>query len=393
MLYCALVQDDGEDHKLTAPEPAIEASESVSVATAESNPEPFPPQAVEASPRHAQGNVYEIVVHVPGPLFLRLKHDKSRQLMLVHSFDPTPDGGEGPVEATHKVSIGDIFLSINDVPIDTRSLKAAATVIKNVSVEAAENGVPRVLRFHRARTPAGQGRKRFVDPEKERARLIQQVCSEKLINEGRLRNLATQGIPEQPPLRGMVWRILLRYLPLDTTQWPTVLEQQRKLYAEWVEELLTSPAKACLRSSGESAGSLASAASRKAMKLARQRTGDDPLNTGTASEWARYWADLELLEEIEKDVIRTHPEIQFFLEDHDHVRYNAMQRALFIYAKLHPGVRYVQGMNELLGTLYYVFATDPVAEWAEHAEVDAFFCFSNLMLEVQDVFIRNLDDR
>jgi TBC1 domain family member 13 len=31
---------------------------------------------------------------------------------------------------------------------------------------------------------------------------------------------------------------------------------------------------------------------------------------------------------------------------------------LFVYAKLHPAVRYVQGMNELVGTMFYVFASD-----------------------------------
>ena len=37
---------------------------------------------------------------------------------------------------------------------------------------------------------------------------------------------------------------------------------------------------------------------------------------------------------------------------------------LFIYAKYNPGIRYVQGMNELLGPLFYVFAkdTDPGAQ-------------------------------
>lgn len=35
----------------------------------------------------------------------------------------------------------------------------------------------------------------------------------------------------------------------------------------------------------------------------------------------------------------------------------AMSRALFIYAKLNPGIKYVQGMNELLAPLYHVFYT------------------------------------
>lgn len=49
-------------------------------------------------------------------------------------------------------------------------------------------------------------------------------------------------------------------------------------------------------------------------------------------------------------------------------------------------------MNEVLGPIYYVFATDPDAEWAEHAEADAFYCFQHLMCEIKDNFIRTLDD-
>ncbi len=38
-----------------------------------------------------------------------------------------------------------------------------------------------------------------------------------------------------------------------------------------------------------------------------------------------------------------------------------LSRILFLFAKLNPGIRYVQGMNELLAPIYYVFAreTDP----------------------------------
>ena len=146
-------------------------------------------------------------------------------------------------------------------------------------------------------------------------------------------------------------------------------------------------------------------------------------------------------------MVRTHPDLQFFLDkEHGPSRYEALQRILFVYAKLNPGVRYVQGMNELVGTLYYVFSvespggvdTDSAdgagagagegagAEigmlgggsmsggggggssmnsggskvegdaalffGAENAEADAFVCFSNLMGELRDVFVEDLDN-
>ena len=43
-------------------------------------------------------------------------------------------------------------------------------------------------------------------------------------------------------------------------------------------------------------------------------------------------------------------------------------RILFIYAKLNPGQGYVQGMNELIGPIYYCFANDKL-EWSGR------FCF------------------
>lgn len=51
----------------------------------------------------------------------------------------------------------------------------------------------------------------------------------------------------------------------------------------------------------------------------------------------------------------------------------------------------LKGMNELIGPIYYVFATDPDKEWAEEAEADTFYCFQLLMSEVKDNFIKSLD--
>ncbi|RUS14214.1 rab-GTPase-TBC domain-containing protein, partial [Jimgerdemannia flammicorona] len=66
---------------------------------------------------------------------------------------------------------------------------------------------------------------------------------------------------------------------------------------------------------------------------------------------------------------------------------------MFIYAKLNPGVGYVQGMNELLGPIYHLFARDTSApDTQAHAEADSFFAFTHLMSDVRDHFVRSLDD-
>lgn len=52
--------------------------------------------------------------------------------------------------------------------------------------------------------------------------------------------------------------------------------------------------------------------------------------------------NLHLLDEVRKDVIRTHPDLRFFLEPNEDLgqkRYAALERILFVWAKLNKGVR------------------------------------------------------
>jgi len=53
---------------------------------------------------------------------------------------------------------------------------------------------------------------------------------------------------------------------------------------------------------------------------------------------------------------------------------------------------YVQGMNEIIGPIYYTLATDPDPIYSAHAEPDTFYLFTNLMAEIRDFFIRSLDN-
>lgn len=70
--------------------------------------------------------------------------------------------------------------------------------------------------------------------------------------------------------------------------------------------------------------------------------------------------------------------------------YDVLARILLLYAKLNRGVRYVQGMNELSAPLYYLFAQDPLN--SHHAEADTFFCFSLLMSDMRDAFVKTMDN-
>ncbi|XP_058015156.1 TBC1 domain family member 13 [Ahaetulla prasina] len=178
---------------------------------------------------------------------------------------------------------------------------------------------------------------------------------------------------------------------------------------------------------------------------------DHPLNPNPNSQWNTYFKDNEVLLQIDKDVRRLYPDMAFFqrpteypcllildpqnefetlrkrveqttlksqtvarnrsgvtnvssplkapvlseyevLPDGSEAHWEVVERILFIYAKLNPGIAYVQGMNEIVGPLYYTFATNPNSAWKEHAEADTFFCFTNLMSEIRDNFIKSLDD-
>ena len=66
---------------------------------------------------------------------------------------------------------------------------------------------------------------------------------------------------------------------------------------------------------------------------------------------------------------------------------DVLHRILFIYAKLNPGIKYVQGMNEVLAVIYYCFLEQDRRESdggafipRKYAESDAFFAFSNIMV-------------
>lgn len=78
-----------------------------------------------------------------------------------------------------------------------------------------------------------------------------------------------------------------------------------------------------------------------------------------------------------------------YIESHT----DCLARILFIYAKLNRGVRYIQGMNEVIAVLYYCFwkcGSENVIS-SLYMESDLFFCFSNLMSELKECFLRELD--
>ncbi|MGH0132600.1 UNVERIFIED_CONTAM: hypothetical protein FKN15_040751 [Acipenser sinensis] len=238
---------------------------------------------------------------------------------------------------------------------------------------------------------------------------------------------------------GFIATILLNYLPTEQAIWDSFLKKQREIYTQFLREMIIQPgiAKANLGFSREDV-----------------TLEDHPLNPNPDSQWNTYFKDNEILLQIDKDVRRLYPDMAFFqrpteypcllildpqneyetlrrrveqtslkaqtvarnrsgvtnvsspgkavctypsneyevLPSGSEAHWEVVERILFIYAKLNPGIAYVQGMNEVVGPIYYTFATDPNTEWKEHAEADTFFCFTSLMSENRDNFIKSLDD-
>ncbi|KAJ0402338.1 hypothetical protein ATCC90586_006534 [Pythium insidiosum] len=69
-----------------------------------------------------------------------------------------------------------------------------------------------------------------------------------------------------------------------------------------------------------------------------------------------------------------------------------MMRILFVHAKLHPELGYMQGMNEILAPILYVYGSDTNDEWAREAEADAFHSFQTVMGAAKLLYSRSPSD-
>jgi len=202
--------------------------------------------------------------------------------------------------------------------------------------------------------------KKGITLEQKRVKLFyDEIQKEDIIDVDNLRKLSCQGMPTIN--RPIYWKILLNYLPTNKSKWEEVLEQKRNEYKEWIKDLL--PQTLC--------------------------EIED-----TVESYETYYEDT-LINDVNKDIKRTYD--QFLPEKNtDNIVVNSshcksIRRILILWAKLHPNVNYVQGMNEVLRPIYYVFASDEDENFRKYAECDTFFCFTNLMIEIIYNFCQNLD--
>ncbi|XP_004247865.1 uncharacterized protein [Solanum lycopersicum] len=226
-----------------------------------------------------------------------------------------------------------------------------------------------------------------------------QLCQElsrKIINMGEVRRLASQGIPDGAGIRATVWKLLLGYLPTEKALWPTELVKKRSQYKHFKEELLVNPSEITRKLEKsvilDDEGTVIE--DKGALPRSEIPQGEHPLSLGKNSIWNQFFQDTEIIEQIDRDVKRTHPDLHFFSGDTPFAKSNqdSLRNILIIFAKLNPGIRYVQGMNEVLAPLFYVFRNDPNEENAASAEADTFFCFVELLSGFRDHFCQQLDN-
>ncbi|KAJ9154000.1 hypothetical protein P3X46_027381 [Hevea brasiliensis] len=220
--------------------------------------------------------------------------------------------------------------------------------------------------------------------------------SRKVVNMRELRRIASYGIPDGAGIRSAVWKLLLGYLPADRSLWSSELGKKRSQYKHFKEELLMNPSEITRRLEKSPVCENDEAKSESSGMLSRSQIthGEHPLSLGKTSIWNQFFQDTEIIEQIDRDVKRTHPDMHFFSGDTSFAKSNqeALKNILIVFAKLNPGIRYVQGMNEILAPLFYVFRNDPDEEMAACAEADTFFCFVELLSGFRDHFCQQLDN-
>ncbi|XP_022636594.1 TBC1 domain family member 13 isoform X3 [Vigna radiata var. radiata] len=194
--------------------------------------------------------------------------------------------------------------------------------------------------------------------------------SKKVVDMSELRSRACQGIPDAAGIRSTVWKLLLGYLPPDRGLWSSELAKKRSQYKQFKEEILMNPSEITRKMYNPTICDTDDADCGRVLLSRSEIThGEHPLSLGKTSVWNQFFQDTEIIDQIDRDVKRTHPDMHFFC-----------------------GVRYVQGMNELLAPLFYVFKNDPDEENAAFAEADAFFCFVELLSGLRDNFVQQLDN-
>ncbi|WVW81810.1 hypothetical protein I302_103807 [Kwoniella bestiolae CBS 10118] len=231
----------------------------------------------------------------------------------------------------------------------------ASSVIHSPEQPASYSALPTTPRTNvsslRKEGASSLGRQRSVRTERKRGKFVDALRgTNEAVQLGELRKLAWNGVPEE--VRGVVWMLLLNYLPLPVQPRLTTLNRKRKEYTQLVDQYF-----------GRGLSSL----------------------------------DQQIWHQIEIDVPRTRPGVALWSCVQTQ---RSLERILYVWAIRHPASGYVQGINDLVTPFFQVFLgayidTDPelfdIAHLPPHVlqaiEADTFWCLTKLLDGIQDHYI------
>ena len=240
---------------------------------------------------------------------------------------------------------------------------------------------------------------RTIKCSKSTQELTSKIINCLIFNEkDKLISFCENGLPDDlPELRSLIWKINLRYLPSNIEKWDKTLKSQRIAYQNYKNYVV------------------------KNLEKEIELFKDYKNMTKQQKEELDKKTSKLTLEDICKDTNRTHTEMNFFIKPVDkNVKFteeeilklvknkrdctlknineiykinivlthcDIISRILFIYCKFEPMISYVQGMNEILSTIYYCFSfdrdnDDPI----DDVEADTFWSFYFLMINLKDLF-------
>ena len=173
--------------------------------------------------------------------------------------------------------------------------------------------------------------------------------SEEIIN-----SILLNGIPESLPcLRPLIWKSLIGFFPLkDLSKWGKITIQKKSDYQKIIEKYKYYP----------------------------NEIKDEK--------------HLVIINQIDKDLPRTRFDVPFFedknINNEKETNYDVLRRILFFYANEHGEVSYIQGMNEIIAIIFYIFSKDDNEFCKEYTESDSYYTFEILMEQIKEIF--QMDD-
>ena len=160
-----------------------------------------------------------------------------------------------------------------------------------------------------------------------------------------INTILIKGIPETLTcLRPLIWKSLIGFYPLNNLiQWKEETINKNKLYEDIIKKYDYYP-----------------------NKIKEEK-------------------DINLIAQINKDLPRTRFDCPFYAKEPKN--YDTLRRILFFYAKEHQDINYVQGMNEIIAIIFYIFSKDDNPFCTKnYMESDSYYTFGKLMDEIKDIF-------